>query len=47
MIALDFHIIIDGFLDSITYDPGYTLKIPKILKNEFFDPPFFYERMVM
>jgi len=34
-------------LDSITYGPGYTLKIPKIWKNEFFDPPFFYERMII
>ncbi len=49
MIALDFlyHNIYASPLDSITYDPGYTLKIPKIWKNEFFEPPFFYERKIM
>ena len=42
-----FIIIYTSLLDSVTYSPGYTLKIPKIWKNEFFDPPFFFERKVI
>jgi hypothetical protein len=41
-LLLTFSIIIHASpLDTITYDPGYTLKISKTWKSEFFETPFF------